>query len=156
MVCNKFALRPRRPHYVCATFFPRPTSSYYMYVLTTTLLRPYCVLIPPRPRHVSFEHVQNLTKTSASIKTSLRPYYVPTTSYKTVPRPHYVLNFLGRSKDVVRTWPGVDVTLLNAFVHSILILFFIIHEAHNNCIKNAGLYNNPQTMKLKTTPIYVI
>ena len=109
MVCNKFASRPRRPHYVCATFFLRPTSSYY--VLTTSLLRPYCVLIPPRPRHVSFEHVQNLTKTSASIKTSLRPYYVPTTSYKTVPRPHYVLIFLGRSKDVVRTWPGVDVTL---------------------------------------------
>ena len=109
MVCNKFASRPRRPHYVCTTFFLRPTSSYY--VLTTSLLRDYCVLIPPRPRHVSFEHVQNLTKTSASIKTSLRPYYVPTTSYKTVPRPHYVLNFLGRSKDVVRTWPGVDVTL---------------------------------------------
>ena len=109
MVCNKFASRPRRPHYVCATFFLRPTSSYY--VLTTSLLRPYCVLIPPRPRHVSFEHVQNLTKTFASIKTSLRPYYVPTTSYKTVPRPHYVLIFLGRSKDVVRTWPGVDVTL---------------------------------------------
>ena len=100
MVCNKFASRPRRPHYVCATFFLRPTSSYY--VLTTSLLRPYCVLIPPRPRHVSFEHVQNLTKTSASIKTSLRPYYVPTTSYKTVPRPHYVLIFLGRSKDVAR------------------------------------------------------
>ena len=109
MVCNKFASRPRRLHYVYATFFLRPTSSYH--VLTTSLLRPYCVLIPPRPRHVSFEHVQNLTKTSASIKTSLRPYYVPTMSFKTVPRPHYVLNFLGRSKDVVRTWPGVDVTL---------------------------------------------
>ena len=117
MVCNKFASRPRRPHYVCATFFLRPTSSYY--VLTTSLLRPYCVLIPPRPRHVSFEHVQNLTKTSASIKTSLRSYYVPTTSYKTVPRPpHYVLNFLGRSKDVVRTWPGVDVTLLRKHIVS--------------------------------------
>ena len=114
MVCNKFASRPRRPHYVYATFFLHPTSSYY--VLTTSLLRPYCVLIPPRPRHVSFEHVQNLIKTSASIKTSLRPYYVPTTSYKTVPRPHYVLIFLGRSKDVVRTWPGVDVTLWHALI----------------------------------------
>ena len=65
----------------------------FYYVLTTSLLRPYCVLILPRPHHVSFEHVQNLTKTSASIKTSLRPYYVPTTSYKTVPRPHYVFIF---------------------------------------------------------------
>ena len=106
MVCNRFVYHVHED--LCTRFLLRPTSSYY--VLTTSLLRPNCVLIPPRPHHVSFKHVQNLTKTITSIKTSLRPYYVPSTSYKTVSRPYCVLNFLGRSKDVVGTWSGVDVT----------------------------------------------
>ena len=74
-----------RLHYVLTTS--------YVQVPTTSLPRPYCILIPPRPRHVSFEHVQNLTKTFTSIKTSLRPYYVPPTSYKTLPRSYRVLIF---------------------------------------------------------------
>ena len=105
MVCNRLV---HHVHEDLTTFALR--SYYVLQVPTTSLPRPYCVLISPRPRHVSFEHVQNLNKIFTSIKTSLRPYYVPPTSYKTIPRPYGVLNFLGRSKDVVRTWPSVDVT----------------------------------------------
>ena len=104
MVCSRFVYHAYED---LTTFALR--SYYVLQVPTTSLPRPYNVL-SPRPRHVSFEHVQNLTKTFTSIKTSLRPYYVPTPSYKTVPRLYCVLNFLGRSKDVMRTWSIVDVT----------------------------------------------
>ena len=120
MVCNRFVYHV---HEDLTTFV---LGSYYvLQVPTTSLPRPYCVLIPPRPRHVSFEHVQNLTKTFTSIKTSLRPYYVPSTSYKTLSRPHCVLIFLGRSKDVVGTWSGVDVTLTWLFVCLFELMLYV-------------------------------
>ena len=116
--------RPSRHYYVCTTFLLRPTSSYF--VLTTFLLCPYCVLIPPRPRHVSF--FQNLTKTFTSIKTSLRPYYGPPMSYKTISRPYGVLKFLGRSMDVVRTWPSVDVhVILRSHMIKLILLSGSFH-----------------------------
>ena len=79
---------------------------YVLQVLTTSLLRCYCVLIPPRPHHVCFELVQKPATSSTSIKTSPGPHCVPTTSYKTLLRP-LRSRFLGRSARVVRTWPSV-------------------------------------------------
>ena len=81
MVCNRFVY-----HEDLTTLALR--SYYVLQVPTTSLLR----FNSTRPRHVSFEHVQNLTKTFTSIKTSLRPYYVPLTSNKTLPRPYRVEN----------------------------------------------------------------
>ena len=112
MVCNRFVYQVHKDF---TTFALR--LYYVLQGHITSLPRPYYILIPPRPRYVSSEHVQNLIKTFMSIKTSLRPYYVPPTSYKTVPRPYGVLNCLGRSKDVVRMWPSVDV-LTNVVRHS--------------------------------------
>ena len=88
MICNRFVYHV---HEDVTTFAPR---SYYVLQVPTAslLLRPFCVLIQHRPHHVSFEHVQNLTKTFTSIKTLVRPYCIPPTSYKTVPRPYGVLN----------------------------------------------------------------
>ena len=80
--------RPRRPYYVCNTFLLRPTSSYYMYYLTSSLLR----LIQTRPHQVSFKHVQNLTKTFTSFNTS----FFLTTFLPRSTRPYHVL-ILGRT-----------------------------------------------------------
>ena len=69
---------------------------YVLQVPTTSLLRWYCVLISPRPHYVCFEHVQSSTKSSTSIKTSLRPMRFPLRSY-------HVLQVLTSSSNFFRT-----------------------------------------------------
>ena len=105
MVCNRSV---DHVHEDLTTFALRPY--YVLQVPTTSSPRPCCVLIPPlatfllrifiiRPRPPNPPRSRYVLTTFLPRPT--RPYYVLTAS----------LNVLRSSKDVVRTWPSVDVTL---------------------------------------------